>query len=143
MKITEITRSEEARLEIYRDRMQSTSPRAPREVRPIMTVTSAAAQRIAAIFESRDKDKSSVGIRIGVRGGGCNGMSYTLEFAEKLEPMDEIVLVGDIKILIDSKAAIFLIGTEMDYETDFMKSGFLFRNPNEKGRCGCGNSFNV
>jgi len=51
--------------------------------------------------------------------------------------------VGDIKILIDSKAAIFLIGTEMDYETDFIKSGFLFRNPNEKGRCGCGNSFNV
>ena len=143
MKITEITRSEEARLERYRDRMQSTSPRAPREVRQIMTVTPAAAERIAAIFESRDKDKPSFGIRIGVRGGGCNGMSYTLEFADELEPMDETVLVGDTKILIDPKAAMFLIGTEMDYETDFMKSGFLFHNPNEKGRCGCGNSFNV
>ena len=135
---TKITASEERRLEQYRDSMQAKEPRARSQ---IMTVTPIAAERIASIIESRDKP--SFGIRIGVRGGGCNGMSYTLEFADDLEPMDEVVLVGDIKILIDPKASMFLIGTVMDYESDFMKSGFLFRNPNEKGRCGCGNSFNV
>jgi iron-sulfur cluster assembly protein len=106
-----------------------------------MTVTPAAAERAKALIESRGKP--TVGIRIGVRSKGCSGMSYTLEFADKQEPMDEVVETGGIRLLIDPKASLFLIGTEMDYEEEKLKSGFVFRNPNEKGRCGCGESFHV
>ena len=114
----------------------------PRRPRPqVMSVTPAAAERVKALIEGRGKP--TVGIRIGVRSKGCSGMSYTLEFAEKQEPMDEIVESGGIKLLIDAKASLFLIGTEMDYEEEKLKSGFVFRNPNEKGRCGCGESFHV
>ena len=91
----------------------------------------------------RSRAKPTVGIRIGVRSKGCSGMSYTLEFADKQEPMDEVVESGGIRLLIDPKASLFLIGTEMDYEEEKLKSGFVFKNPNEKGRCGCGESFHV
>ena len=117
---------------------------APRVRRPrpqVMSVTPAAAERVKALIEGRGKP--TVGIRIGVRSKGCSGMSYTLEFADKLEPMDEVVESGGIKLLIDPKASLFLIGTEMDYEEEKLKSGFVFKNPNEKGRCGCGESFHV
>ena len=114
----------------------------PRRPRPqVMTVTPAAAERVKALIDKRDKP--TVGIRIGVRSKGCSGMSYTLEFADKQEPMDEVVETGGIKLLIDPKASLFLIGTEMDYEEEKLKQGFVFRNPNEKGRCGCGESFHV
>ena len=114
----------------------------PRRPRPqVMSVTPAAAERAKALIDSRGKP--TAGIRIGVRSKGCSGMSYTLEFAEKQEPMDEIVETGGIKLLIDPKASLFLIGTEMDYEEEKLKSGFVFKNPNEKGRCGCGESFHV
>ena len=114
----------------------------PRRPRPqVMSVTPAAAERAKALIDGRGKP--TVGIRIGVRSKGCSGMSYTLEFAEKQEPMDEIVETGGIKLLIDPKASLFLIGTEMDYEEEKLKSGFVFKNPNEKGRCGCGESFHV
>jgi len=106
-----------------------------------MSVTPAAAERAKALIESRGKP--TVGIRIGVRSKGCSGMSYTLEFADKQEPMDEVVETGGIKLLIDPKASLFLIGTEMDYEEEKLKQGFVFKNPNEKGRCGCGESFHV
>src|SRR6476659_9609711 len=89
------------------------------------------------------RNTTTVGIRIGVRSKGCSGMSYTLEYAEKQEPMDEVVDTEGVKLLIDPKASLFLIGTVMDYEEDKLKSGFVFRNPNEKGRCGCGESFHV
>ena len=89
------------------------------------------------------RGKPTAGIRIGVRSKGCSGMSYTLEFADKQEPMDEVVDTQGIKLLIDPKASLFLIGTEMDYEEEKLKSGFVFKNPNEKGRCGCGESFHV
>jgi iron-sulfur cluster assembly protein len=117
---------------------------APRVRRPrpqVMSVTPAAAERVKALIEGRGKP--TVGIRIGVRSKGCSGMSYTLEFAEKQEPMDEVVDTQGIKLLIDAKASLFLIGTEMDYEEEKLKSGFVFKNPNEKGRCGCGESFHV
>src|SRR5262245_18841308 len=106
----------------------------PRRPRPqVMTVTPAAAER----------GKATAGIRIGVRTKGCSGLSYTLEFADKQEPMDEVVDSEGVKLLIDPKASLFLIGTVMDYEEEKLKSGFVFRNPNEKGRCGCGESFHV
>ncbi len=120
------------------------APAAPRPRRPrpqVMSVTPTAAERVKALIDGRGKP--TVGIRIGVRSKGCSGMSYTLEFADKQEPMDEVVESAGIKILIDPKASLFLIGTEMDYEEEKLKSGFVFKNPNEKGRCGCGESFHV
>ena len=118
------------------------APPRPRRPRPqVMTVTPSAAERAKALIDGRGKP--TVGLRIGVRSKGCSGMSYTLEFADKQEPMDEVVETGGIKLLIDPKASLFLIGTEMDYEEEKLKQGFVFRNPNEKGRCGCGESFHV
>ena len=114
----------------------------PRRPRPqVMTVTSTAAERVKALIEGRGKP--TAGIRIGVRSKGCSGLSYTLEFADKQEPMDEVVDTEGVKLLIDPKASLFLIGTVMDFEEDKLKSGFVFKNPNEKGRCGCGESFHV
>ena len=117
---------------------------APRVRRPrpaVMSVTPLAAEKVKALIVGREKP--TVGIRIGVRSKGCSGMSYTLEFAESQQPMDEVVDTQGVKLLIDPKASLFLIGTEMDYEEEKLKSGFVFRNPNEKGRCGCGESFHV
>jgi len=117
------------------------TPRVRRPRPQVMSVTPLAAERVKALIESRGKP--TAGIRIGVRSKGCSGMSYTLEFADKQEPMDEVVETAGIKLLIDPKASLFLIGTEMDYEEEKLKSGFVFKNPNEKGRCGCGESFHV
>ena len=117
------------------------APRARRPRPQVMSVTPAAAERVKALIEGRGKP--TAGIRIGVRSKGCSGMSYTLEFADKQEPMDEVVDTQGIKLLIDPKASLFLIGTEMDYEEEKLKQGFVFKNPNEKGRCGCGESFHV
>ncbi len=117
-------------------------PRRARRPRPqLMTVTPSAAERAKALIDGRGKP--TAGLRIGVRTKGCSGLSYTLEFADKQEPMDEVVETAGIKLLIDPKASLFLIGTEMDYEEEKLKSGFVFKNPNEKGRCGCGESFHV
>jgi len=114
----------------------------PRRPRPqVMSVTPAAAERVKALIEGRGKP--TAGIRIGVRSKGCSGLSYTLEFADAPEPMDEIVETNGVKLLIDPKASLFLIGTQMDYAEEKLKSGFVFTNPNEKGRCGCGESFHV
>jgi iron-sulfur cluster assembly protein len=118
------------------------APARPRRPRPqLMTVTPAAAERVKALIESRGKP--TAGVRIGVRTKGCSGLSYTLEFADSQQPMDEVVETEGVKLLIDPKASLFLIGTEMDYEEEKLKSGFVFKNPNEKGRCGCGESFHV
>src|SRR5215469_8233932 len=106
-----------------------------------ITITDAAAKRIRALLAKRGKP--SVGIKIGVRTKGCSGLSYTVEYADAVEKFDEVIDAGEFKVLIDPKAVIFLIGTEMDYIEEKLKSGFTFRNPNEKGRCGCGESFHV
>ena len=106
-----------------------------------MTVTEAAAQRIQQLLEKRGKP--SVGIRVGVRSRGCSGLTYTLEYADEKGKFDEVVQANGVTILIDPKATMFIIGTEMDYVEDKLQSGFTFRNPNEKGRCGCGESFHV
>ena len=104
-------------------------------------LTEAAAQRVQALLDKRGKP--SIGIRIGVRSKGCSGLSYTLEYADKKEPMDELVEQHGVTVLIDPKATLFILGTEMDYVEEKLQSGFVFRNPNEKGRCGCGESFHV
>lgn len=107
----------------------------------IFTVTPAAAEQVKTLLDNRGKP--SAGIRVGVRQRGCSGNSYTLEFADAENPMDEVVTVGDLKIYIDPKAILFVIGTEMDFRSTNLESGFVFENPNEKGRCGCGESFHV
>ena len=106
-----------------------------------LAVTDAAAARIRVLLEKRGKP--SVGIRIGVRSRGCSGLSYTLEYADEKGKFDEVVEANGVTILIDPKAVMFIIGTEMDWVEDKLQSGFAFRNPNEKGRCGCGESFHV
>ncbi len=106
-----------------------------------MTITAAAAERVKSMLEKRGKP--SVGIRIGVRSKGCSGMSYTLEYADEKSPFDEILEDKGVTVLIDPKATMFILGTEMDYVEEQMQAGFVFRNPNEKGRCGCGESFHV
>jgi len=106
-----------------------------------MTVTEEAAKRVQALLARRGKP--SAGIRIGVRSRGCSGLTYTLEYADEKGKLDEVVEDKGVTILIDPKATMFIIGTEMDYVEDKLQSGFTFRNPNEKGRCGCGESFHV
>jgi iron-sulfur cluster assembly protein len=106
-----------------------------------ITVTPAAAERVRALLAQRGTP--SAGVRIGIRAKGCSGMSYTLEYADEKAPFDEVVQTNGVTILIDPKATMFIVGTEMDYVEDKLESGFVFRNPNEKGRCGCGESFHV
>jgi iron-sulfur cluster assembly protein len=106
-----------------------------------MQVTPAATERIKALIAKREKP--ALGVRVGVRARGCSGLTYTLEYAEEKGKFDEVVEADGVTILIDPKASMFIIGTEMDWVEDKLQSGFTFRNPNEKGRCGCGESFHV
>ena len=108
---------------------------------PLFTITDAAADYVQAVIAKRDKPTE--GVKIGVRSRGCSGLSYTLEYADEVSDFDEVVEDKGIKVLIDPKAVMFLIGTEMDYVEEKLKSGIVFNNPNEKGRCGCGESFHV
>jgi len=113
----------------------------PRLKRQAMTLTDAAAAQVRRLLDKRGKP--SAGIRIGVRTKGCSGLSYTLEYADERGKFDEAVEDKGVTILIDPKAAMFILGTEMDYVEEKMQTGFKFTNPNEKGRCGCGESFHV
>ncbi len=115
--------------------MRATSPR-PRP--KAMTLTEAAAARIQAAIVAADRP--IVGIRVGVRNGGCAGMSYTMEYAETRNPFDEVIEDKGVTVLIDPKAVLFLLGTEMDVRTDKFASTFVFNNPNQTSACGCGES---
>lgn len=111
----------------------------PRRARPkVMTLTDAAADRVKGIMTL--KGDAVAGLRIGVRNGGCAGMEYTMAWAERQEPLDEVIEDKGARILIDPKAVLFLLGTEMDYQVETLKSGFVFRNPNVTSACGCGES---
>jgi iron-sulfur cluster assembly protein len=117
-------------------------PKRPLRPRPpAITVTPAAITRVRELLAKRGKP--SLGVRVGVRTRGCSGLSYTLEYVDQANPGDEGVQAEDVKIFIDPKASMFLFATEMDYVEEKLQSGFVFRNPNEKGRCGCGESFHV
>ncbi len=106
-----------------------------------ITVTEAAAARIKNLL--RQDGKGAIGIRVGVRNAGCSGMTYTLEFASEKNADDTVVEHQGVTVVIDPSAVIYLVGAEMDYEESKQRSGFVFNNPNEKGRCGCGESFHV
>ncbi|MBX6321211.1 MAG: iron-sulfur cluster assembly accessory protein [Rhodospirillaceae bacterium] len=107
----------------------------------IITLTENAAARVKALIAR--SPEPVIGLRIGVKSKGCSGMSYSVEYAKERQPLDEVVEDKGVTVLIDPKATMFIIGTEMDYVEDKLQSGFVFRNPNEKGRCGCGESFHV
>ncbi len=104
----------------------------------VMSLTEAAASRVKEIMDK--SDRPAVALRVGVRNGGCAGMSYTMELAEKVEPLDEVIEDKGVRVLIDPKAVLFLLGAEMDFKADRLGSSFSFRNPNETGSCGCGES---
>lgn len=107
----------------------------------LFTISDTAAARINELLSQRGK--ASAGIKVGIRTRGCSGLSYTVEYADEVGKFDEVVEDKGVKVLIDPKAVMFLVGTEMDFVQEKLKSGFVFKNPNEKGRCGCGESFHV
>jgi iron-sulfur cluster assembly protein len=104
----------------------------------VVRLTEAAAERIKAVMAKADRPIAAV--RVGVKNGGCAGMSYTMEYAEKVNPLDEVVEDKGVRILIDPKAVLFLLGTEMDYKVDKLSAQFVFNNPNQTSACGCGES---
>ncbi len=108
---------------------------------PLMTLTDAAAERVKQLMAKATKP--IVGLRVGVKAQGCSGMSYYVEYAEEKKKFEEVIQDKGVTLLIDPAATMFLIGSEMDYKEDKLQSGFTFSNPNEKGRCGCGESFHV
>jgi len=118
----------------------TTTVRKTRTLPPLMTLTEAAADRLRRLYDKGDQGKL---LRIGVKTKGCSGMSYDMTWTDAPTPTDEVVKDKGLTVLVDRKASLFLIGTVMDYETKALASGFTFVNPNEKGRCGCGESFHV
>lgn len=115
-------------------------PRPKRALPPLMTVSDMAAERLRALYAKGEAGKL---LRIAVKTKGCSGLSYDLSWVDGAGPGDETITDKGVTVLVDRKATLFLTGTMMDYETKAMSAGFTFVNPNEKGRCGCGESFHV
>ncbi len=107
----------------------------------LITITQRAAEYIKVLLAKRGKE--SLGIRVGVKTGGCSGLSYVIEYADAKGAFEEMIEDKGVVVLIDPKAIMYLIGAEMDYVEEQFKSGFTFANPNEKGKCGCGKSFSA
>ncbi len=106
--------------------------------RQVMTLTDAAAARAHALIDAAGRPVA--GLRVGVKNGGCAGMAYTMELADEISPLDEVVEEKGVKLLIDPKAVLFLLGAEMDFAVDKLSATFTFHNPNETSACGCGES---
>ena len=109
-------------------------------MKQIIKLSDKAAIRIKEILA---QDEKSLGVRIGVKSGGCAGMSYVMEYAKESKPNDELIEDKGVKVFVDPSAIIYLLGTEMDYKQEEMSSTFVFNNPNETERCGCGESFKI
>ena len=107
----------------------------------IIKLSDNAAERIREIMSNAEKD--SIGVRVSVKSGGCAGMTYVMEYTKKVNPNDEVIEDKGVKVFVDSAAVMYLLGTEMDYKTEEMSSSFVFNNPNETERCGCGESFKI
>ena len=108
---------------------------------PIIKLSDNAANRIKEIMSKAEN--TAIGVRVGVKSGGCAGMSYVMEYAKEAKKNEEVIEDKGVKVFIDSNAIMYLLGTEMDYKTDKFSSQFVFKNPNETERCGCGESFKV
>ena len=104
----------------------------------VLTLSDAAANRVQEIIEKADRPIA--GVRVGVKNGGCAGMSYTMEYAEGAKPGEDVVEDKGVKVFVDPKAVLFLLGTEMDYQTTKLAAQFVFNNPNQTSACGCGES---
>ena len=107
----------------------------------VIKLSDNAANRIKEIMSKADN--STIGVRVGVKSGGCAGMSYMMEYAKEAKKNEEVIEDKGVKVFIDANAIMYLLGTEMDYKTDKFSSQFVFKNPNETERCGCGESFKV
>jgi iron-sulfur cluster assembly protein len=107
----------------------------------VLSLTPAAVDRVRHLVASQGA--GAAGIRIGVRTAGCSGLTYTMEFANEIAPHEDVIEAGGVKVVIDPKATMYLLGTELDFVEDKLGASFQFRNPNEAGRCGCGESFTV
>ena len=125
--------------------MTDMTPNAPAPAKPkprpkpqVMRLTDAAAARVLELTKRADSE--IIGLRVGIKNGGCAGQSYTVEYAHDVKPTDEVVEDKGVKILVDPKAVLFLLGTEMDFKVDRMAAQFVFNNPNQTGACGCGES---
>ena len=110
-------------------------------MKQVITLSDNAANRIKEIMSNNEKN--SIGVRVGVKSGGCAGMSYIMEYAKEINPTDEIIEDKGVKVFIDPSAIMYLLGTEMDYKKEQFSSSFIFKNPNETERCGCGESFKI
>ena len=108
---------------------------------PVITITEAAAARVKTLIAKAETPVK--GLRVGVKTRGCSGLSYFVEYADEKKKFEDVVEDKGVTIFVDPTAVMFLIGTEMDYKEDKLQSGFVFNNPNEKARCGCGESFSV
>ena len=113
----------------------------PRPKPQVMRLTEAAADRIKAVMAKAEQPIAAV--RVGVKNGGCAGMSYFMEYAEKINPLDEVIEEKGVRLLVDPKAVLFLLGTEMDYKVDKLSAQFVFNNPNQTSACGCGESVQI
>ena len=118
-----------------------TAPRTRRPRPKIVTLTDAAAERVREIMDKAEKPYA--GLSVGVKNGGCAGQEYVLEYADAAAPLDEVVEDHGVSIFIEPKSVLFLIGSEIDYETTKLASKFVFRNPNETDACGCGDSVTI
>ena len=107
----------------------------------IIRLSDNAAERIKIIMSKAES--STIGVRVGVKSGGCAGMSYVMEYTKELNPNDEVIEDKGVKVFVDSAAIMYLLGTEMDYKKEELSSSFVFNNPNETERCGCGESFKI
>ena len=107
----------------------------------IITLSDSAANRIKEIMAKNQSN--SVGVKVGVKSGGCAGMTYIMEYAKEINPNDEVIEDKGVKVFIDAGAIMYLLGTEMDYKKEEFSSNFIFKNPNETERCGCGESFKI
>ena len=116
-------------------------PRARRPRPKVVSLTDRAAERVREIMAKAERPY--VGLRVGVKNGGCAGQEYTMEYAESVGPLDEVVEDKGVTILVEPKAVLFLVGSEIDYETTKLASKFVFRNPNETDACGCGESVTI
>ncbi len=105
-----------------------------------ITLTEPAAERVKSFLENRGK---GVGLRLGVKTMGCSGMGYVIEFVDEINDDDEVFEDHGVKVIVDKKSLVYIDGTELDYTKDGLNEGFQFRNPNEDGQCGCGESFTV
>jgi iron-sulfur cluster assembly protein len=105
----------------------------------ILTMTEAAVARVRDLMAKGE----GVGLRVGVKNGGCAGMEYTMEWAQEQKPFDEVVEQDGARVMIEAKALMFLLGTQLDYQTGILKSGFVFNNPNQTSACGCGESVEI